>query len=128
MYMLRAYQSPASTLDCGPQCAQMPNLASLNQAGKREAWSEVGAAVKGPAVMGSWFCWEYADLKAGAAEARSAIALRRVIFMIEKRSPLGITVEAKVADLSTRCKLRRCAIEKMRCTVVFRWIKERAMV
>ena len=35
MYMLRAYQSPYSTLDCGPQWAQMPNLASRNQAGKR---------------------------------------------------------------------------------------------
>ena len=33
MYMLRAYQSPSSIADCGPQCAQMPNLASRNQSG-----------------------------------------------------------------------------------------------
>ena len=31
--MLRAYQSPSSAADCGPQCAQMPNLASRNHCG-----------------------------------------------------------------------------------------------
>ncbi len=33
MYMLRAYQSPSSMADCGPQCDQMPNFASRNQSG-----------------------------------------------------------------------------------------------
>ena len=33
MYMLRAYQSPASGTHCGLQCAQMPNLASRYHSG-----------------------------------------------------------------------------------------------
>ena len=45
MYMLRAYQSPSSMADCGPQCDQMPNFASRNQLGTWYACSDsrVGA-------------------------------------------------------------------------------------
>ena len=32
---LRAYQSPSSIADCGPQCDQMPNFASRNHSGIR---------------------------------------------------------------------------------------------
>ena len=44
MYMLRAYQSPAPMADVGPQCAQMPNLASRNHCGLVYAFSESPAA------------------------------------------------------------------------------------
>src|SRR5580698_2702975 len=46
MYMLRAYQSPASAADCGPQCAQMPNLASRNHSGTWYARNDSRVASK----------------------------------------------------------------------------------
>src|SRR5580765_4962912 len=48
MYMFRAYQSPASTEDCGPQCAQMPNFALRNQSGTCQAASDSRLGLKGP--------------------------------------------------------------------------------
>src|SRR5262245_5507156 len=40
MYILRAYQSPSIGAPWGPQCDQMPNLASRNQFGQRYFWSD----------------------------------------------------------------------------------------
>jgi len=51
--MLRAYQSPCSTPDCGPQCDQMPNFASPYHAGISYFVSESTLPVNGPAVSGS---------------------------------------------------------------------------
>src|ERR1700682_2581875 len=83
MYMLRAYQSPYSMEDWGPQWDQMPNLASVNQAGKREAWRDTRVPLKGPGVtsgLTSEAVWLNAAgrASAGAAAPRSLRALRRV--------------------------------------------------
>src|ERR1017187_357626 len=51
MYMLRAYQSPYSTADCGPQCAQMPNFASRYQSGICHSRSDSRVPLKGPGAM-----------------------------------------------------------------------------
>src|ERR1017187_8954558 len=51
MYMLRAYQSPSSAADCGPQCAQMPNLASRNHSGTWYCRSDSRVASKGVAAL-----------------------------------------------------------------------------
>src|ERR1035441_7573578 len=51
MYMLRAYQSPASAADCGPQWAQMPNLASRNHSGTWYCRSDSRVASKGVAAL-----------------------------------------------------------------------------
>src|SRR4029079_7807207 len=51
MYMFRAYQSPASTEDCGPQCAQMPNFALRNQSGTCQPASDSRLGLKGPGAM-----------------------------------------------------------------------------
>jgi hypothetical protein len=51
MYILRAYQSPSSAADCGPQCAQMPNLASLNHSAIRYAFSPSTDPSKGPLAI-----------------------------------------------------------------------------
>src|SRR5438874_392272 len=48
MYIWRAYQSPASTADCGPQCAQMPNLASRNHSGIWYLRSDARVPSNGP--------------------------------------------------------------------------------
>src|ERR1035438_9121065 len=50
IYMPRAYQSPCSGTHCGLQCAQIPNLASLNQSGHRYVLSDSQFGRKGPAV------------------------------------------------------------------------------
>src|SRR6476620_7468620 len=49
--MLRAYQSPASTADCGPQCAQIPNFASRNHSGIWYVRSDARVPSKGPLLM-----------------------------------------------------------------------------
>src|SRR5580700_4803789 len=51
MYMLRAYQSPASGADCGPQCAHMPNFASRNHSGTWYCFSDSRVASKGVAAL-----------------------------------------------------------------------------
>src|SRR5665213_373467 len=51
MYMLRAYQSPYSTADCGPQCAQIPNFASRYQSGICHSRSDSRVPLKGPGAM-----------------------------------------------------------------------------
>ena len=48
MYILRAYQSPASGTHCGPQCAHMPNLASRYHSGASYARSDSHSALNGP--------------------------------------------------------------------------------
>src|ERR1700722_19479019 len=53
MYMLRAYQSPCSTPDCGPQCDQIPHFASPYQAGISYFWSDSWVPANGPSVSGS---------------------------------------------------------------------------
>src|SRR5215217_4399379 len=52
MYIWRAYQSPASTADCGPQCAQMPNLASRNHSGIWYFRSDARVPSNGPLSIG----------------------------------------------------------------------------
>src|SRR4051812_37837511 len=52
MYIWRAYQSPASTADCGPQCAQIPNFASRNQSGIWYFRSDTRVLSKGPLSIG----------------------------------------------------------------------------
>src|ERR1700693_4637707 len=51
MYMLRAYQSPYSTADCGPQCAQIPNLASRYQSGTCQLRSDSRVPLNGPETI-----------------------------------------------------------------------------
>src|SRR5262245_20874464 len=66
MYMFRAYQSPASTEDCGPQCAQIPNFAFRNQSGTCQAASEARVGWNGPGAIGGR--WPTAE-ELGAARA-----------------------------------------------------------
>jgi hypothetical protein len=56
MYMLRAYQSPNSMADCGPQCAQMPNLASRYHSGIRYASSDCPGGKKVCCLRACEFC------------------------------------------------------------------------
>src|ERR1700687_4102870 len=82
MYMLRAYQSPASTDDCGPQCAQMPNLASRNHSGTLYLTRDSRVPWNGPcAIAGAEVCSAAALIapNAGIAPARTPIAFRLVI-------------------------------------------------
>src|SRR6202140_2733221 len=85
MYMLRAYQSPASTDDCGPQCAQMPNFASRNHSGTWYLESDWAFGWNGPAAIcdSGPFCAAKLALpcNAGIAPARIPTASRRVTFM-----------------------------------------------
>ena len=86
IYMLRAYQSPYSADDCGPQCAHSPSFASRNHSGIRYACRDSGAAVNGPAAIsgfrsGAWIC-----ARVVIADPSSAIADRLVII----RYPLSI--------------------------------------
>src|SRR5664279_3325424 len=86
MYMLRAYQSPYSIADWGPQCAQMPNLASRYQSGTCHSRSDSRVPLNGPGAMSSAepagrpnaLC---DDRSAGAA-AIMEIALRLLIFIV----------------------------------------------
>src|SRR5579872_5611164 len=75
-YMLRAYQSPYSGADSGPQCAQIPNLASRNQSGTRYSCRLSRVALNGPgAITGaSWACIKRA-VNAAAGSVRSASLL-----------------------------------------------------
>ena len=53
--MLRAYQSPIIGTACGPQWAQMPNLASRNQSGHWYCFSDSMLPLNGPsAICGGW--------------------------------------------------------------------------
>src|ERR1035438_5392860 len=49
--MLRAYQSPSIATDCGPQCAQMPNLASRNHSGHSYCLSDCMVGSNGPGAI-----------------------------------------------------------------------------
>jgi hypothetical protein len=49
--MMRPYQSPNSGSHCGPQCAQMPNLALRNQSGVWYFSSDCQSGANGPAAM-----------------------------------------------------------------------------
>ena len=49
--MWRAYQSPYSTADCGPQWAQMPNLASRYHSGICHSRSDERVALNGPGAI-----------------------------------------------------------------------------
>src|SRR5664279_2923947 len=85
MYMLRAYQSPYSIADCGPQCAQMPNLASRYQSGACHPRRDSRVPLNGPGAMSSAGPAERLnnlrdDRSAGAA-AIMEIALRLLIFI-----------------------------------------------
>src|ERR1035438_872045 len=51
MYMLRAYQSPYSMADCGPQWAQIPNLASRYHSGTCHCLSDSRVPLKGPGAI-----------------------------------------------------------------------------
>src|ERR1039457_4170825 len=53
IYMLRAYQSPYSGWHCGPQCAEMPNLASRYHSGVWYCWSDSHVGPNLPLAMGS---------------------------------------------------------------------------
>src|SRR6266700_3546861 len=80
MYICRAYQSPASAADCGPQCAQMPNLASRNQSGMRYAASDSRVGLKMPGSVSALLIPSMrAEVAAGNALARIARAFRLVM-------------------------------------------------
>src|ERR1035441_8984843 len=49
--MRRAYQSPYSAADCGPQWFHMPSLASANQSGMWYAASDSRVPLNGPGAM-----------------------------------------------------------------------------
>src|SRR5512133_3199610 len=90
MYMLRAYQSPYSIADCGPQCAQMPNLASRYHSGTSHWRRDSRVPLNGPGAIGrsgvtissrrdraKLFC----DKRSAGAPAIIATALLRLIFI-----------------------------------------------
>src|SRR5208282_4522533 len=84
MYILRAYQSPASMADCGPQCAQMPNLASRNHAGISYLLKDARVPSKGPrsiSIPGDGSCCAAPSFNAGSVPAISLQAVRLVIFI-----------------------------------------------
>src|SRR5690349_6723029 len=92
--MLRPYQSPASGTHCGPQCAQIPNLASRNQSGTR--WTaasdcQLGAALFAPCAARSG---------AAAAPAAAPIAPRRVKPLIGYH-PLALHAETLDSERDT---------------------------
>jgi hypothetical protein len=66
--MWRAYQSPAIGTDCGPQCAQMPSLASRNHSGHLYCLSDSNVAANGPGAMAA----DAVDGVGGAAGPGSA--------------------------------------------------------
>src|ERR1019366_4987583 len=102
MYMFRAYQSPYSGADCGPQCAQIPNLASRNHSGTRYVWSDSRVAWNGPgAMLGA--LWAWTKLRAAAAPAVIRKASRLVIFIwvaILYRKSLTVTISGRPQDTS----------------------------
>ena len=49
--MWRAYQSPYMGTDCGPQCDQMPNLASRYHSGQQNVRRLSRFGAKGPFAM-----------------------------------------------------------------------------
>src|SRR5690349_175620 len=76
MYMLRAYQSPASGTHWAPQWAHSPNLASRNQSGVRyPAASESQLGLNGPLAIWSKPVGTRSEANAGAAPIRLAAAL-----------------------------------------------------
>src|SRR5436309_6379203 len=77
MYMLRAYQSPASMPDCGPQCAQMPNFASRNHRGTSYRCSDSRVPWNGPAWMPK--SNDCCARNAAEAPASAPMAVRRVM-------------------------------------------------
>src|SRR5580698_7174936 len=81
--MLRAYQSPYSAADCGPQWAQMPNLASRNHWGISYDWSASTEPAKGPfAISGKVSCAEvFLDRRSAGAPAMAARTARRFILI-----------------------------------------------
>src|SRR5208282_3083810 len=84
MYMFRAYQSPSSMADCGPQCAQMPNLASRNHSGTSYLLSDVRVPSKGPrsiSIPGDGSCCAAPSFKAGRVPAINLQAARLVILV-----------------------------------------------
>src|ERR1035438_7488627 len=78
MYMLRAYQSPYSADDCGPQCAHSPNFASRNHSGIRYACRDSGGALNGPAAISGF----RSCAPAVTADPSNAIADRLVIILV----------------------------------------------
>src|ERR1017187_3583952 len=72
--MLRAYQSPYSAADCGPQCAHMPNLASRYHAGTCHSLSDSRVPLKGPGVIAGKSAAARASLRAGGTPASKPIA------------------------------------------------------
>src|SRR5579862_5911799 len=84
MYILRAYQSPSSMADWGPQCAQIPNLASRNQSGISYLLSDARVPSKGPcsiSMPGEASCCAAASFNVGSAPASILHAVLRVIFI-----------------------------------------------
>src|SRR5437764_11327300 len=84
MYMLRAYQSPSSAADCGPQCAQMPNFASRNHSGTLYELSDSRVPVNGPLSIfnpAGGSANTFVRAAAGNAAPARVIALRRVSFI-----------------------------------------------
>src|ERR1017187_4596713 len=82
MYMLRAYQSPYSAADWGPQWAQMPNLASRYQLGTRYSLSDSRVLLKGPAAIWGSSSAARASSYAGTAPASNVKASRLVIMSL----------------------------------------------
>src|SRR5450759_300651 len=86
MYMLRAYQSPYPGADCGPQCAQIPNLASRYQAGTCQVLNDSRVPLKGPGVISNCAPAARARLRmAGAAITASAWRLVNVMSVLLNR-------------------------------------------
>lgn len=89
--MLRAYQSPYSAADCGPQCAQIPNLASRYQSGICHCRSDSRVPLNGPETISrfefagpvaSTCAEDLRDKRSAGAPAISGKALRLLIFML----------------------------------------------
>src|ERR1035441_8287062 len=91
--MLRAYQSPSSAADCGPQWAQIPNLASRNHSGTWYACSASRVPLKGPfSISGVLSCAD--DLRRrrrAGAPARTAITFRLLIVVGSLRAILDFS-------------------------------------
>ncbi len=96
MYIRRAYQSPTMGTACGPQWAQMPNLASRNHAGHLYSLSDSIDGLKeaslaaGQPLLSSWAhalpaaCAEKANTctRASAAVKRSMAQVLMVWFLL----------------------------------------------
>src|SRR5512140_3740046 len=75
--MPRAYPSPSIGTACGPQCAQMPNLASRNHSGQEYCLRDSSVGWNGPDWIG-------VEGSAESAEQASSVASRLIRLIVDE--------------------------------------------